>query len=236
MEAGRGDGCWGGCITVYLCEWSWLPLVHYNRNYMVGSTQKTCPMSALGFLCSKDSRGEIWLFNRQNRAEAEFMNVQFRWEISLHNLESSQTWGFRIQCLQYITNQFRTTFSRGGGGDGVKSLSRGDGVTFVPMTSKNSASARGGRGGGVQTLGQEQKQTCFFLPYNVNIYPSQHWHTEYFHGAKSKVRYEEKNVLSVFCVHKEEVKGIFSKDGCVEGLRNLWHVLLYMTLHCFYFF
>ncbi len=39
--------------------------------------------------------------------EAEFMNVQFRWGF-WHNLESSQTWVFHIQCLHYnpLSNHF----------------------------------------------------------------------------------------------------------------------------------
>ncbi len=48
----------------------------------------------------------------------------------------------------YIETQFQTTFTQGGGGGGVKSVSRGDCKwqggklvkTFVPITSKNSAS------------------------------------------------------------------------------------------------
>ncbi len=38
-------------------------------------------------------------------------------EVSWHNLESSQTWGFHTQCLHYkpVSN---TTFARGGGGGG----------------------------------------------------------------------------------------------------------------------
>ncbi len=44
-----------------------------------------------------------------SRSEAEFMNVlvQFCWGFG-HNLESSQTRGFRIQCLHYklISNHF----------------------------------------------------------------------------------------------------------------------------------
>jgi hypothetical protein len=37
-------------------------------------------------------------------------------EVSGHNLDSSQTWGFRIQCLPYIAKQFQTTFAQRGGG------------------------------------------------------------------------------------------------------------------------
>ncbi len=47
----------------------------------------------------------LWVFG----TEAEFMNVQFHFvEVSRHNLESSQTWGFRIQCLPYkrVSNHF----------------------------------------------------------------------------------------------------------------------------------
>ncbi len=45
-------------------------------------------------------------------------------EVSGHNLESSQTWGFRILYSVYNKNQFQTTFARGGGG--VQSVSGGD--------------------------------------------------------------------------------------------------------------
>ncbi len=57
-------------------------------------------------------------------------------EVSGHNLENSQTWGFCVQCLHYkpASNHF---CSRGRGGGGVKSVVE---KTFVPITSKNSAS------------------------------------------------------------------------------------------------
>ncbi len=74
--------------------------------------------------------------------------IQERTAVSLrgrHNLESSHTWGFPVQCLHYkpVSNHF---FS-GGGGDGVESISRGDCEisrrktlqTFAPITSRNSA-------------------------------------------------------------------------------------------------
>ncbi len=40
-------------------------------------------------------------------------------EVSGHNLDSSQILGFRIQCLNIHTNQFQTAFSQGirGGGE-----------------------------------------------------------------------------------------------------------------------
>ncbi len=64
-------------------------------------------------------------------------------EVSGHNLESSQTWGFSILYNVYITNQFQATFAHGGR-EGVKSVSRTvnskDFKTFVPIASKNSAS------------------------------------------------------------------------------------------------
>ncbi len=46
-------------------------------------------------------------------------------EVSGHNLDSSQTWSYRIQCLHYqpVSNHF---CSRDGGGGGVKSVGRGD--------------------------------------------------------------------------------------------------------------
>ncbi len=49
--------------------------------------------------------------------------------------------GFRIQYDVYITNTFLITFAQGGGmgGGGVKS---GKEKTFVPITSKNSASGQ----------------------------------------------------------------------------------------------
>ncbi len=81
--------------------------------------------------------------------EADFMMYNFV-EVSAHNLASSQTWGFRVQCLHYSTNQFQPTVARGGGGGGgVKWVIRGDCEykqrrktlkTVVPITSKNSAS------------------------------------------------------------------------------------------------
>ncbi len=66
-------------------------------------------------------------------------------EVSGHNLESSQTWGFRIQCLHYkpVPNSLLLR-----GGRGVKFVSRGRWLliarrktlrTFVPITSENSA-------------------------------------------------------------------------------------------------
>ncbi len=64
-------------------------------------------------------------------------------EVSGHNLESSQTWVFQIQCLHYkpVSNHFCSRE------EGVKSISRGDCEkqreklkTFVPITSMNSAS------------------------------------------------------------------------------------------------
>ncbi len=64
-------------------------------------------------------------------------------EVSGHNLESSQTWGFYVQCLHYklVSNHFCSRE------EGVKSISRGDCEkqreklkTFVPITSMNSAS------------------------------------------------------------------------------------------------
>ncbi len=68
-------------------------------------------------------------------------------EVSGHNLESSQTWGFRIQCLHYkpVSNHF---CSGGGGGEAVKSVwkwrlwiqRRKTLLTSVPITSKNSPS------------------------------------------------------------------------------------------------
>ncbi len=65
-------------------------------------------------------------------------------EVSGNNLESSQTWGFCIQCLHYkpVSNHFAQA------GAGSKSVSRGDCEqqgeklfeTFVPITPKNLAS------------------------------------------------------------------------------------------------
>jgi hypothetical protein len=53
------------------------------------------------------------------------MNIQFFVEFSGHNLGSSQTSGFRIQCLHY--NPVWTTFAQmvgGGGGGGVNYLKK----------------------------------------------------------------------------------------------------------------
>ncbi len=62
-------------------------------------------------------------------------------EVSVHNLESSQTWGFRIQCFHYkpVPNHF---FSRGGGSKmrWLWEARRKTLQNFVPITSKNSAS------------------------------------------------------------------------------------------------
>jgi hypothetical protein len=43
-------------------------------------------------------------------------------------------------------------------------------------------------------------------------------------------------LVGFYSVHAEEVKGTFSRDGCAEGLRNLCHVLIYVTLHAFFFY
>ncbi len=60
-------------------------------------------------------------------------------EVSGHNLENSQK---KFRYNAYITNQFRATFARGGGGGStVKSVQmRKILKTFVPITSENSAS------------------------------------------------------------------------------------------------
>ncbi len=80
--------------------------------------------------------------------EAEFMNVQFR-EVSGHNLESSQTWGFRIQSLHYKTVSNHFFGLGGGGGKSVVEVTvnsnparRKTLKTFVPIRSKNSTSGR----------------------------------------------------------------------------------------------
>ncbi len=62
--------------------------------------------------------------------------------VSGHNLESSQTWGFRIQCLHY--NPVANHFWSGEENPLVRWLwieRRKALKTFVPITSKNSASA-----------------------------------------------------------------------------------------------
>jgi hypothetical protein len=56
--------------------------------------------------------------DREKSSEVEFMNVQFV-EVSGHNLGSSQTGGFRTQCLHCY--QFQTTFAQER--RGVKSIS-----------------------------------------------------------------------------------------------------------------
>jgi hypothetical protein len=66
-------------------------------------------------------------------------------EVSGHNLDSSHTCGFRIQCLHYkpVSNHF---FLKGGGGSKILQkrwlwiARRKTLKTFVPITSKNSAS------------------------------------------------------------------------------------------------
>ncbi len=62
-------------------------------------------------------------------------------EVSVHNLESSQTWGFRIQCLHF--RPFLKHFCSVGGGGGAKSVYRNSVrktlKAVVPITSnKNS--------------------------------------------------------------------------------------------------
>ncbi len=56
-------------------------------------------------------------------------------EISGHNLKSSQTWVFRVQCLHYkpVSNHFCS----GGGGRWLWIARRKTLKTFVPITSKN---------------------------------------------------------------------------------------------------
>ncbi len=76
--------------------------------------------------------------------EAEFMNIQFHWGLWAYSWDF-QTWGFHVLYKVYITNQFQTIFAQG---RGVKFVSRDDCEiergqtlkTFVPITSKNSAS------------------------------------------------------------------------------------------------
>ncbi len=54
-------------------------------------------------------------------------------EVSGHNLRSSQTWDFRIQCL-HLQTSFKPILLGGGGGLKLKLK------TFVPITFKNSTS------------------------------------------------------------------------------------------------
>jgi hypothetical protein len=78
--------------------------------------------------------------------EAEFMNVQFRFEVSEHNLKSSQTWGSEYNV--YFTDQLQTIFARGEGGSGknpfvevtMNSKEENSLKTFFQITSKNSVS------------------------------------------------------------------------------------------------
>ncbi len=60
-------------------------------------------------------------------------------EVSEHNLESSQTWGFHIQCLHYkpVSNHFFSR-EREGRGDCEK-----QGGKLLRLLSKNSASIKG---------------------------------------------------------------------------------------------
>ncbi len=85
--------------------------------------------------CYQTSFDHVW-------AEAEFMNVQFR-AISAHNLASSQTWGFRVQCLHNIP--VSNHFWEGGAKNPlvevtVNSKEERTLKIFVPITYKNSAS------------------------------------------------------------------------------------------------
>ncbi len=60
------------------------------------------------------TREERWVGLRMIACrEVEFMNVQFV-EVSRHNLESFQTWGFCLECLHYKTVSLikkKTTYS-----------------------------------------------------------------------------------------------------------------------------
>jgi hypothetical protein len=89
----------------------------------------------------------FWIVYTVHSTEAEFMHVRFRRGFLTYVI-------LRVSRLEvsvfnvYITNQFQTTSTQGGEG-GVKSVSSGgnasggkeeNSYTFVPMTSKNSAS------------------------------------------------------------------------------------------------
>ncbi len=63
-------------------------------------------------------------------------------EVSGHNFESSQTWGFPIQCLHYkpVSNQFCSREGRSKKPRWLWIARKKTIKTFVPITSKNSAS------------------------------------------------------------------------------------------------
>jgi hypothetical protein len=96
------------------------------------------------------------------RPEAEFMNIQFH-EVSGRNLEDLRLEIFVYNV--YITNQFQTTFFSGEGGEknpfvAVNSKEGKSLKTFVPITSKNSAS----------------RIQCA-LVHNIPPRPVSHWHS-----------------------------------------------------------
>ncbi len=70
----------------------------------------------------------ILCFTRQNSSRCPKLNsLKYSFvEVSGHNLENSQTWGFHVQCLHNkpVSNHFWPGV--GGGGWGVKSISSGD--------------------------------------------------------------------------------------------------------------
>ncbi len=117
----RGGGCGGGA-------WS-------SINHSIISGPNTSSLGILlvskwiGSRPSQNGKHKVnWAGTRKSKAEAETMNVQFRWGLFLNIiLASSQNWGFHIEC--YITKQFQTTFAQG---EEYK--------TLVPITTMNSAS------------------------------------------------------------------------------------------------
>ncbi len=70
---------------------------------------KNCKKQSIVLWLDEKRNYVIALYRSQTKTftpEAELMSVQFRWGFG-HNLESSQIWGFRVQCLHYkpVSNQ-----------------------------------------------------------------------------------------------------------------------------------
>ncbi len=88
-------------------------------------------------------------------------------DVSGHNLESSQTWGFQIQCLHYkpVSNYF---CSMGRGGCGIKFVSRGD-VNIKEETSNTFVLIRSR----IRPLGKAFRSTVDTEPVFVNVYGAQ---------------------------------------------------------------